>query len=93
MTVYCIYFLETTSHMKSINTLPSVETILLSAKNCCVVLLILFFNFQFLLYLQEFSQRIISQTHDIETQVDGLINSTKVGEKFIFIDDDLFTSI
>ncbi|RMX42087.1 hypothetical protein pdam_00001226 [Pocillopora damicornis] len=31
----------------------------------------------FLLYLQEFSQRIISQTHDIETQVDGLINSTK----------------
>lgn len=30
-----------------------------------------------LLYLQEFSQKMISQTHEIETQVDGLVNSTK----------------
>lgn len=32
-----------------------------------------------LLYLQEFSQRIVKRTHKIETQVDALVNETKVG--------------
>ena len=36
---------------------------------------------QLLLYLQEFSQKMISQTHEIETQVDGLVNSTKVSQQ------------
>ena len=39
------------------------------------------FFIQLLLYLQEFSQKMISQTHEIETQVDGLVNSTKVSQK------------
>ncbi|KAJ7392701.1 retrograde transport, endosome to Golgi [Desmophyllum pertusum] len=34
-------------------------------------------RFWLLLYLQEFSQKMISQTHDIESQVDGLVSSTK----------------
>ena len=40
-----------------------------------------FFLIQLLLYLQEFSQKMISQTHEIETQVDGLVNSTKVSQQ------------
>ncbi|KAK3698556.1 hypothetical protein QZH41_014481 [Actinostola sp. cb2023] len=30
-----------------------------------------------LLYLQQFSQKMVSQTHEIEKQVDGLVNNTK----------------
>ena len=46
---------------------------------------------QLLQYLQEFSQKMISRTHEIEKEVDSLVHDAKVGSqsfhwaKFLFV--------
>lgn len=45
---------------------------------CCVIQTeCLYVSLQLFLFLQDFSQRMLSKTHEIEKQLDGLIQDTK----------------
>ena len=58
-----------------------------------IILLIIIINYyyyyyflQLLQHLQEFSQRVLSRTHEIEQEVDGLVHEAKV-LSYLYLDE------